>query len=444
MKDLFMKVLSKYDEIPEDSDILYQNMINHQVDFEENIKEIVISQSGKQRKVKCVEKKSLEEFTLLYLKARMDEVFKIVYPDRSRTMREVFSFFTIILGMSDFVIFRYDFKDFFQSINSRIVFENKLKFSGLYRFEKDLIEKMVQIHKKCYPGLPTSNALVEIISKEFDIQIRSRLTELGLIYYARYIDDGILIFNKQVKEDEIITSIKDIILNVFKNSDVTLNYDKVVYISKKELYRTGVPKEFTYLGYRFILKSDADKIKVQYGISSEKIKKYKRKFKAIIRDYIINNNDELFKQRIQYLFSRIVFYNKFESKYSHKTHWDVIGIIANYCELRNYIRVNDKIIDETRLFLTDEFVKILDLELGSKKRPYFLRGKYSKSYTLEHRLLTNRSIIFHPHLGWSQLCLKEKIKKIDRQIKISKKPYRELVKIYCSLLKIHKEPEITP
>ena len=48
----------------------------------------------------------------------------------------------------------------------------------------------------------------------------------------------------------------------------------------------------------------------------------------------------------------------------------------------------------------------------------------------------NKSIVFHPKIGWSVEYLCKKIRKIDNTFKVHNKTYRECVTYYNYLLKI--------
>ncbi|OGO78346.1 MAG: hypothetical protein A2Y23_12215, partial [Clostridiales bacterium GWB2_37_7] len=361
MKDVFKEVILSYeDDILETQlDTLYDKMINRNYDFQSKIAEMIIHQKKKYRKVLMVENKSIEEITLRYLKKRVDRVFNVKYPDRAKIMRNCFALFQAIHKLSDFVIFRFDFKDFFQSVDSREIFDTYLRYSGLYRFEKDIFEDIIDLYDKCDPGIPTSNALTEIVARDFDMILKSNLGELGLIYYARYVDDGIMIFNRYVSEDKLTEIIRTSISQVFKKSKVKLNKDKTKYINKSSLQ----DYDFTFLGYSFRVENASGSTIFRYGISDDKVLKYRNRLLAIIRDYKKTNHIELFRQRLQLFFSRIVFYNNFNSKYSNQANWDVIGIVANYNELRHYINQGDKILNGTRQFMTDSLIDMIDAEL---------------------------------------------------------------------------------
>lgn len=425
MEHIFDSIVSQYEDkrLQINKKTLYENMKDCKLDFRENVSFITINQANRKRRVLYSRENSLEEITLKYLKKRLDAVFNIIYPDRKKIMKECFGVIESLHKMGDYAIFKLDFRDFFESISSKIVFEKYLKDSDLLRHEKDIIKELVRVYDQCFAGIPTSNALVEIISREFDVKLKSLFKEHGLIFYSRYVDDGLIIFNKKVNESFLLKSIDKTIEKVFNNSSVKLNSEKTAYYSKENgnIY-------FTYLGYEF----EQSKKNFKYGIDPDKLEKYRKKLKRIVLNYKGNKNVELFRQRLLFFSSRIVFYNNFNSKYSNQANWDVIGVIANYSELRHFIE-NKKITNTTKEFLQYEIITIIKKEL--KELPYFLKGR-NESYQLINRFKENKSLVFHPNIGWPHKHLYKQIEKIT-PLKVNKsKSYRELVKFYCRLLKV--------
>ncbi|APH06331.1 reverse transcriptase domain-containing protein [Bacillus weihaiensis] len=434
MNDTFINVISEYDEeVLNRADIIFHAVKENRLDYTTNINELVFKQGDKYRKVLDVKENSIEEISLKYLKKRLDSTFQISYPNRKKIMRECISITETINDMSEFVIYKFDFKDFFYRVNTLDVFNKYLKYSDLYRFERDILESLLKEYSYCLPGLPTSNALVELISRDFDVKLKSLLHNHGLIFYSRYIDDSLLIFNRFVEESKILECIQHALDAVFQSSNIKLNKSKIDLLNTNSNPGT----QFTYLGYLFEYNVEFDKNNneykfFKYGINEDKLEKYRKKLLKIIFDYKNNSNMELFRQRILFWSSRIVFYNTFRDKYTTKTVWDVTGLIASYGELRNFLHPK-KVERNTYNFLKDEVINQVNKELGFC--PYFLKTK-TDGYVLEKRLVKNKSIIFHPNIGWSKEYLIKMIKRLDPSFNPNKKSYRNLVTLYCYLLKM--------
>ena len=143
--------------------------------------------------------------------------------------------------MQDFTIYKFDFKDFFNSISNDYVNQNYLKDSNLSRAEKALITQYCNCFKYTFSGLSLSNTLCELVARDFDNILNQKLKDLGIIFYQRYIDDCLIISNINIKEDSLKKIIEEAISSVFYKDNtnikckVKLNPNKFNYISKYDL-----------------------------------------------------------------------------------------------------------------------------------------------------------------------------------------------------------------
>lgn len=384
-----------------------------------------IKQNEKIRTVYSIQEYSLTEITIKYLKRRLDEVFNIKYSDRNKIVRTVLNLIDNINALDDYTIYRFDIQDFFNSVNTKIIIENYILDSRLNKYEKNLLKKLSNNYSYCFAGLPTSNALIEIAGKKFDEMIQVNLKNNGMIFYSRYVDDGLIILNKKVAKEHIEEQLK-IALKVCFNDNIKLNTGKVKYLIKEEK-----KESFSYLGYKFERTINCNFV---FGIDKEKIDKYKNKINKIIKMYLINNDAELLRQRLNFFISRVVFYNNDNSRYSNIGNWDVVGLSSNYSLLRKYIKER-KLTRDTERFLKSAIIIEANKETHSKL-PYFLKGCGKNYYSLEYGIRKNKSIVFHPNIGWSQEHLENMIVRLGYPGNLSKKAYRECVKIYCGLIKL--------
>ena len=138
----------------------YQNNI---IDFSK-FENISLKQMDKVRHIKKYEDFSTEEVLCIFLKRSLDRNFHIHYPNRNEYMHSLFDMISALAKMNDFSIYRFDFKDFFNSVSSEYVFKKYLSGSSLERYQLDLLEKFVKETKYAYAGLNTSNIICEIIS----------------------------------------------------------------------------------------------------------------------------------------------------------------------------------------------------------------------------------------------------------------------------------------
>lgn len=312
INQVFSKLIedTEDEEIIRDRFLIYNRIRNKQVDFENNLEKGIIKQQKKNRLIYKVNGTN-EEFALKYLKRRLDIELKIKYANRGYIMKELFPIIENIYCLGDFTIFRFDFKHFFESVEARRIFDEYILNTNLRRYEKDLLKQLTELYKYCFAGLPTSNAFIEIVANRFDQVLKSKLWDRGLCFYSRYVDDGILVFNEFVDEVYIQRMLKDAIQEVFNMPSVKLNDNKTCYLTKY----TGDLK-FNYLGYQFEKSGRGNKAIFKFGIADSKISKYQNKLDSIIKQYIKDNNVELFRHRILYFISRAVFYTNTNSRYS--------------------------------------------------------------------------------------------------------------------------------
>ena len=391
------------------------------------IKHRKIKKNEKIRKIYTVDKKTDEYIIIKFLKKKLDLIFQIKYPNRSEIMPELFSLIKEIECLTNYTIYKFDFKNFFETIDAKIIWNNHIKDVFFEKYIKDLLERYIDENQYCYQGLALSNVFAEIAGKYFDRKIKYTFNSDGLIFYARYVDDGLLIFNKDVELEKIRERIIEIAKEIFGNR-VRLNEEKERYYTK---YMQDNLKNFTYLGYLFKF---SDK-KYKFGIAKEKLEKYGEEIDKITLEYLNNGDVELFRQRILFFISRRVYYNVFASN-NKIAKWDVAGITANYNLLRqeimkkNYGDLENNTIDFFTKQPHKNAMKIIkNHPLG--KKLYFYNNKKSKpSYCIMSAFKNNKSIVFHPNIGWSTEYLCKKIRKIDNTFKVHNKTYRECVTHY--------------
>ncbi len=430
---VFQKLVEETEdeELFEDRFLIYNRIRNKQLDFETHLEKGIIRQQKKIRLIYKVNNAD-EAIALKYLKRRLDAELNIKYADRNCIMRELFPIIENIASLGDFTIFRFDFRHFFESVEAGKIFDEYIVNTNLLRYEKELLKQLTKQHRYCFAGLPTSNAFIEIIAGRFDQVLKSKLGDRGLFFYSRYVDDGIMVFNEYVEKAYIQDILETTIWEVFHMASVRLNHKKTSYMTK---YNGDL--RFNYLGYQFEKSGKGSKTNFLFGIADSKIEKYQNKLQNIIRQYIADNNVELFRHRILYYISRIVFYTNINSRYSLLGKWDVNGITENYGLLRKYIETKNRLTRNTQIFLYNGVSDFCGAAgLVNKKVPYFLRGNGRDVYSIAYSMEKNKTIIFHPNIGWSAAYLKKQIAKLAPGMDLKKKSYRELSKLYCTILEL--------
>ena len=156
-----------------------------EVDFS-SIKPLNIVKDGKSRQV-YIANKAIDQATLIYLSKRLNNEFNISYPNRDKIMELSFNLIDSLPRLDNYTIYKFDFKDFFDSVDIKSVYNQYIEHSNLYSYEKELILKIAKKYKNCVQGLPTSNALIEIVSRDFDERVKAAFSEDGLVFYKRYV-----------------------------------------------------------------------------------------------------------------------------------------------------------------------------------------------------------------------------------------------------------------
>ncbi len=268
-----------------------ERLINEIIDSYKNktynfrkLKSFSIKQGTKKRRIKMFERFTTEEILCIFLKRELDRTFHIKYPNRNAFMRSTFDIVSSLKNMNDFVIFKFDFLDFFNSISSQFVLKKYIEDKIEDREFLELLIEFVSKIKYAYAGLNTSNIICEIIAKEFDNRLWIKLADKGVIFYKRYIDDGLIIFNRFIEEEECKEIINEVIKEIFYSSQflsikqcrTKLNEKKLNYIARRDLDTNE--KKFNFLGYEFVFykslsgNSSDGKLKIKYGITTDKIK----------------------------------------------------------------------------------------------------------------------------------------------------------------------------
>ena len=396
----------------------------------------VYSQSGKKRVIYSFPKLSVENMLSHYLKQQLDRAFHIKYASRRKIINLLFNTLVATKNMNDFVIVRADFKSFFDSVKSEYVYEKYILPSIIKREDKQLLEKYVENFKYCYAGLCLSNGMTEIVCKDFDIVLKARLSEYGVFFYERYVDDMLIMFNNYISENRIKNIIRETIIEVFGSCPVRLSSSpgKFSYISRRNL----VPSQnFNFLGYEFfILKTVNGRgdeiIDFEYGIAEKKRTKYSNMIERAFINYKLTGNDEVFRQQLKIFSSRVVIARQILGS---NFDWLTKGVIANYNELQN---VCDYLNVDTKTFLSDLFYQLL--RKYDIKRPYFLPKRTSNEesiYNLYSNMKRNRSLLFEESIGVPKEVVLEWIHKIDPFYSAYGKDYYRIVVEYLEMIKIN-------
>lgn len=417
-------------EVDRRSAILLNDISNNRFNFSSYTRE-VFTQQGEKRVIYSYPKLSCEDILCQYLKKQIDSVFYVKYASRSRIMNILFNVLPVVKDMNDFVIIRADFKSFFDSVLVKHVYDQYIQNSLLKRYDKELLELYADEFKYCYAGLCLSNGMTEIVCRDFDERIKAKMSQYGVFFYERYVDDILLIMNKYIAKDKFLDLMNLTIREVFGDSPVKLatSPEKFSYISKRKM-RANSSEVFSFLGYEFELKNVTNEIFFKYGIAEKKRRKYSGIIERAIIQYSKDNDLELLRQRIKIYSSRVVIGRTIGSS---TFDWLMKGVVASYNELQHHM---DALRPDTSDFLRNLYFQLM--RKHGVKIPYFMKQSAQEEsiYNISSTMKRNRTIIFQDHIGVSRSTLVKWIRKLDSSYLDFGKDYYRIVVDYLNLIKI--------
>ncbi|WP_163399710.1 antiviral reverse transcriptase Drt3a [Flavobacterium fluviatile] len=248
-------------------------------------------------------------FVLKQLQRNIYKTFKVKQADRKSIISQL-----KILFDDGFpkVIIRTDIKSFYETIphkhllskieeNSLLSYPSKRIIRDiLNQYWKILIDDGIKTNSDERVGIPRgigiSAYLAEIYMRDFDRKISS---SNSVTYFARYVDDIIIVITPTLRNENISTSkyrneIKSIL---FRTSGLDLNLEKTFLIDlrkEKKDRKTSKKYNLTYLGYQFIIgyekKSDKEtywieKLPLKILMSENKLERYKKKIISAFENY---------------------------------------------------------------------------------------------------------------------------------------------------------------
>lgn len=371
-----------------------------------------------------------------YYQKVIQKTYKIKYPDRSTIMSELLNIIPDIQKLYKYTIYKFDFEKFFYNISLN-KFSSEIENSTLLRpSEISFLKNYILSYKKyenppnltlpryCLrPGVGLNNALIEMLGKKFDFLLRSEFADKGLIYYARYVDDGILIFQENLEEKDIKPIVQRVMKSCF-GDQIRLN-------ERKSLLIPECKDNFDYLGYQFDLSNSS----FMFGIAELKLDKYVKQIENIINEYKTIKRLDLLLLKLDIFYKRVVFYSS--GKTSYYTRWKVRGISDSYREIKRFMSKK-----EVQKVITK---RTLDL-FGSEITSIFTR----KNMTLPHELKVqieggkfinnfkeNKAVILDKHIGYSYDTLRKKVEilcKNNKLIDLDNQYEKKNIDYYFSLI----------
>ncbi|MCP1450337.1 hypothetical protein [Priestia megaterium] len=360
-----------------------------------------------------------EQIILDYYKCILNFYGKINFPNRSYVMTELINIMPYLHLYKSYTIYKFDFESFFTHIDPSKSFKALCNIEGLRQEEINFFRKYTSGIREFLPGIGLHNSFVEISGQMFDAQVKAAFRSKGLLYYARYVDDCILILDEKVEESVVENYIYTAMKKCF-GKDLKLNDEKTDYHNSEDSSYT-----IDYLGYAFY-KGQSSSSQYKFGISEDKLKKYKEKINLYILEYKDNKDVNLLSFKLEAFFKRIVYYG--ERKGDGKYRWQVRGISDSYKEIKRFMDSEslNKITSDTskffNKFIADCFRKN-KVEIPPKINNQLKNNKFISSFK------NNKAVLLHRKIGLSPFELKNRLKLFPQIGNVDNLNYNELASL---------------
>ena len=368
------------------------------VDFTKGLIKSVYSKNGHKRYVATYSSAFNEGYSIeRNLAHQIARVCKVDFPNRALMIHELFEITKVLPLMMNFTIIRFDFKGYFYSIKPSYIWERFMKEKLPDYVDKSLIKSFCEQIDIAYPGLEMSNVMAEIAAIEFDRKLKSYVSKYGILFYGRYVDDGVLILKNEASTRQILSYMRKALretfcLKISSNTCTTkfhsLGSTKFSINSMHDVFIK--PLDLSFLGYTFHLEFNSNNaLEIEYGISQVKIDKYKNRLTGVLTR-CTNSKQCLLVLRIH--LSRIVY----SVKQNAIDSWKEKGFTSTYKELK---KANDKILPSTKAALES---LALDALVNSGKMPLLtVPQQYAVNnghrYNLFKTLIGGDTLIFDYH-----------------------------------------------
>lgn len=218
-------------------------------------------------------------FAIKQIQRNISRLYGVKQTDRSSIVEQVI----LLLGdkFPKYVI-RTDIKDFYESIPHEQLFDKINSDNLLTPFSRNVLRSIFNSFKlkassnKGVPrGIGVSAYLTELFMRDIDDELRELK---GLIYYARYVDDIILIFSpfSSERNRDYLKDVKGVIEEKYH---LRMNVAKT---HEFDLRGIGRNYSFDYLGYRLTFGTASVKV----NMTNSKLNKYKERLDEAFKHYL--------------------------------------------------------------------------------------------------------------------------------------------------------------
>jgi hypothetical protein len=233
-------------------------------------------------------------------------------------------------------LYRLDIKSFYESFESSAVQDRLDGLAGLSPLSKKLLRHLMEVYRATggsgIPrGISLSATLSELMMMDFDSVLRSRS---GIHFYARYVDDILIITDAKENVREFLTIVRRGLPN-----GLTINETKKHICSASRFDRPARKGchilEFDYLGYHFSVSNPAKATgsntqrfrTVSIDICAPKLAKIKTRIAKSFLSFSSDGDFQLLYLRMKYLTSN------FSVKDANSNINKLAGIYYNYPQI---------------------------------------------------------------------------------------------------------------
>ena len=307
-------------------------------------------------------------FALKQIQHNLARLFGVKQANRNSIIEQVIS---LVGDNFPKHIIRTDIENFYESIPHKPLLQKIHRDNLLTPLSRKILTDVLKSYNdksgtdKGIPrGIGVSAYLAELYMRDIDNDI---LDLPGVTYYARYVDDIIIIFTPSPGEEgrNYLQEVRECV----EKRQVHLNDQKTDSI---DLSTTTVTRSFSYLGYHIIF----SKREVSTKLTDSKINKYKTRIESAFNHYVnYSKIDEKSARKI--LVKRIRFLTG-NTRLTNNKKNILVGIYYSNAQLTNTEQLND-IYD----FLVDQISqKITSPHLKARLKKYkFLTGFGDKRFS---------------------------------------------------------------
>ncbi|HHY78625.1 MAG TPA: hypothetical protein GX498_09035 [Clostridiales bacterium] len=358
-----------------------------------------------------------DRIVIEYLKDSIKKKYKLKMQNRDTIIKNIIN---LLSEQIEYFVIKLDINKFFSSIPQKELLDKIERKSLLNSIEYALVHNLLSKVSSGLPeGLSISNYLSELYLENFDFILRRIHPRVA--FYARYVDDIIIIINGRLSDKEK-DDIKLKIQKVFSSINLVKNESKCKYTDFK-LDKSS--DTFDYLGYKFQRICEDKKCKLNIGISDKKLTKIYKKINYIFYEYYRDKNYEKLCDRLLVLASK----NKIDKIKSYTKKNFSIGFVPykiTYGLPENYKYINDDSFEKIRKFIKRKIYKL---------KPILKNKKMKKLYAIS--IIDPNRIIIYSKIPFK--VLRKKVYAFSKSIPYStilKMSKKELLETYFNIVNI--------